>query len=662
MNNSSCLKRLQEELKSKISTGSETYSIPSIWLGKDLTQTENVKVNPYQYFSDVIDSIITDKKDGVNYNQSISRIHGEQRNFGGDWSANTVIYNIFTRLATAYDHNQDGVVGGSTKDITLNADDIRETGTFLKTIAILPYLKSLGIETIYLLPITSIGKYGNKGNLGSPYAIRNPYKIDERLADPLVSLNEEEQFKAFVEAAHVLGMRVVLEFIFRTASKDADWIKEKPEWYYWLDNAKASDYGSPYFSKKQLEELYKIPAGEGEYIAPSKEFRDKFTKPPAKENITDTGSALIGKLDDGTELSIAGAFADWPPDDIQPPWSDVTYLRMYHYDLEAENNFNYIAYNTIRYYDPQLATDENANTELWERIKNIIPHYQQDFGIDGVMIDMGHALPSALKRDMIKLAREIDHDFAFWDENFEVKKSSRDDGYNLVLGYTWTMEHEEGGFAKIVGNEGEHLAALSYFATPETHNTPRAASKTGGVAFSKAAWLFNCFLPAGTPFLHSGFELAETTPVNTGLGFTQEETEFYGSKPLPLFDVCSFDWLNKENIAEFVQKVIQLRNQYKSLVELKDPKSIQVLKSDNKNVVSYCRLHAEAISSAKLFIIINTDYENAQNVKITVPIELSLADTNLPDALSDKMVYCDKESTMSLNLAAGEIQLLHIEG
>ena len=54
----------------------------------------------------------------------------------------------------------------------------------------------------------------------------------------------------------------------------------------------------------------------------------------------------VGVLDDGTRVRIPGAFADWPPDDNQPPWTDVTYLRMYDHP-----DFNYMAYNTIRMYD-----------------------------------------------------------------------------------------------------------------------------------------------------------------------------------------------------------------------------------------------------------------------------------------------------------------------
>ena len=71
----------------------------------------------------------------------------------------------------------------------------------------------------------------------------------------------------------------------------------------------------------------------------------------------------IGTLADGTRLRIPGAFADWPPDDNQPPWGDVTYLRMY-----THPDFNYIGYNTIRMYDTRLTQAEYVNRPLWDRI------------------------------------------------------------------------------------------------------------------------------------------------------------------------------------------------------------------------------------------------------------------------------------------------------
>ena len=520
----------------KEETGEYSYFIPSLWLG-DFSKRENVKINPAKHYGKIIDLILSQKEENINYNTSFSTIKQEIHKFPGDWLSNSNIYNLFVRLTTAYDHNNDGILGGLLSDTTLNNESIRETGTFLKSIAILPYLKELGINTIHLLPITSIGSDGNKGDLGSPYAIKNYYEIDNTLADTLIYLPVEDQFKAFVEAAHILGMRVILEFVFRTASKDADWIKIHPDWFYWIDKNTSQEHISPKFTKKELETILEIPEGKGEYIPPHNDYKNFFKIPPKPDQIRLENGKYIA-LRDNEELKIPSAFADWPPTDIQPPWTDVTYLRMYNYPYDKGENYNYTAYNTIRYYDPEFAKPENANKPLWIMIKNIIPHYQQEFGIDGVMIDMGHALPSELKQDIIKLARENDPDFALINEDFSITKTARDEGYNAVVGHTWVVEYEENGLQKII-NESKDVPIVSWGA-PETHDTPRIAQKAG-ISFSKITWVLYNFLPNLIPYLHGGFELGETLPVNTGLNFTQEEISYYKDKKLPLFCKNSYN-------------------------------------------------------------------------------------------------------------------------
>jgi hypothetical protein len=169
-------------------------------------------------------------------------------------------------------------------------------------------------------------------------------------------------------------------------------------------------------------------------VPPHKIYRDFFTSPPVPELVVKEDGKYIGALPDQTRVKIPGAFADWPPDDNQPPWGDVTYLRMYDHP-----DFNYIAYNTIRMYDSRLATPQHENRPLWERVVGIIPYYQREFHIDGVMIDMGHALPMALKSEMVKTARTIDPNFAFqYFARVGKKATTRSLG---IAGLTSTIRH-----------------------------------------------------------------------------------------------------------------------------------------------------------------------------------------------------------------------------
>ncbi|MDD3147522.1 MAG: hypothetical protein PHD82_09480, partial [Candidatus Riflebacteria bacterium] len=187
-----------------------TYRVPALWVeaGKQ-PQDGNppLTVHPGEFYLNHIEAIEKHSIKDIDPLRSLNQqLPGGE---GGNWVNREAIYNIFVRLTAAYDHNGDGTLGGSKVDLTVNADGIRESGTFLKAIAMLGYIKALGCTTIHLLPVTAIGHDGNKGELGSPYAIRNPYKLEETQADPLLSLGVEDQFRAFIQACHLLGIRVI---------------------------------------------------------------------------------------------------------------------------------------------------------------------------------------------------------------------------------------------------------------------------------------------------------------------------------------------------------------------------------------------------------------------------------------------------------------------
>ena len=483
-----------------------------------------------------------------------------------------------------------GVIGDGKADITMNSHGIRETGTFVKTIALLPYLKQLGINTIHLLPITEIGIEGRKGNMGSPYAIKNPFKIDPLLGDPIVTVSVEDQYKALIEAAHLLGIRVVQEFIFRTASIDSDWSAEHPGWFYWIRNNQK--YAPPKFTAKELEQILKVPKGKGKYIPPAKSYRALFDVPPGQIN--------------HKNLKIASAFADWPPDDLQPPWSDVTYLRLFHFDYVLENNYNYIAYNTIRFYDPELANEKHINHELWDKTADIIPYYQKTFGIDGAMIDMGHALPNPLKSKIITKARDIDPNFAFWDENFDNKEETRHDGYNAVIGDAWYKITKRNGLKNLIKSSLKKNP-LPSFGASETHNSPRYGFQQ--MNKKKAVWLLFNMMPNAVPFLHNGFELNEYLPVNTGLNFSKKESDFFTNQPLALFYKSALIWDTNTNIVSFIIKISAIKLRYPWIF---DGENISILKTSNPKVLGFQKTH----STKHSIVLFNTNFYRKEKFSI----------------------------------------------
>jgi glycosidase len=633
----SALKRVKREYTGR----TFPYAVPGLW-GSSGGGGKAVNVDPFDYYIGAV-------RNAMEAVPSLGRLGAPAPHAAsaGEWTKDAVIYNMFVRTTSAFDHDGNGRL-----DFPVNGDGFRETGTFLKAIAMLPYIKRLGADTVHLLPITSIGHDGNKGTLGSPYAIRNPYEIDENLSEPLLGLDAKTEFRAFVEAAHRMGIRVVVEFVFRTAAKDADWVKEHPEWMYWIRESVAlrdprhqeeSRYGSPIFTPAELEQIHRdVKAGNlGNLLPPHKVYRAFFTPAPDPGSVKKEGGRYIGRLADGTRAKIPGAFADWPPDDNQPPWGDVTYLRMY-----THPDFNYIGYNTIRMYDTRLTRVEYVNRPLWDKIVGIIPYYQGEFRIDGVMIDMGHALPAELKAEMVAAARKKDPDFAFWDENFSITPKSREEGYNAVFGYLWVDEHHPMKMSEFFSRLASEASPIPFFGTPENHNTPRAASRPGGTAYARWALVINSFIPA-VPFIHSGYELAERYPINTGLDFTLEQIRQFPSERLPLFSEYGYNWLSKEEFTPFISEVLSLRARYHSLIVDPSPATFRILPADNPAVLAFERVSPG--DGMRIAVAGNTDF----HAGVSFRIHLKTVKSSVKDQLHGRHLNV-RDGALEATLGPGE--------
>jgi hypothetical protein len=427
---------------------------------------------------------------------------------------------------------------------------------------------------------------------------------------------------------------VVVEFVFRTASKDADWVREHPDWFYWIEAAVPDrqtghederSYGAPVFTQDELERIKtRVERGDLEnLIAPHAIYRDMFTQSPDPENVEMMDGSWIGTLADGRQVRIPGAFADWPPDDPQPPWSDVTYLRMYDHP-----DFNYIAYNTVRMYDRSLAQPENRVGALWEQIIGILPYYQRSFGIDGVMIDMGHALPMPLKQRMVNTARDINADFAFWDENFSITQKSREEGYNAVIGNYWWLGYRPKQLVDdMLRTCAESGYPLPFFAVPESHNTPRAAARPGGAEYGRLLWALGALLPA-LPFCHAGFEIAETMPVNTGLDFAPETLPDYPAEKLPLFSETAYAWDDRSNLVTWIERTLGIRERYADLVKDANPVTFELVASSNPSVWAVIRRRNAQV----LYIVFNLNWEGEEAFAIELPTERA----QLTDLLGDE--------------------------
>lgn len=99
-----------------------------------------------------------------------------------------------------------------------------EEGTFQAVIKKLPYIKSLGVDIIWLMPIFPIGEKGRKGTIGCPYAVR-----DFREINP--DYGTVKDFHELVTGIHQIGMKVIIDFVPNHGSNDNVLMDEHPEWF-----------------------------------------------------------------------------------------------------------------------------------------------------------------------------------------------------------------------------------------------------------------------------------------------------------------------------------------------------------------------------------------------------------------------------------------------
>ena len=110
-------------------------------------------------------------------------------------------------------------------------------GTFVTAAKELDRVAAMGFDVVYLPPIHPVGKVHRKGrnnnvnagpgDVGSPWAIGSDEGGHDAI-DP--ELGTAEDFEAFVQRSHDLGMEVALDFALQCAP-DHPWVKEHQEWF-----------------------------------------------------------------------------------------------------------------------------------------------------------------------------------------------------------------------------------------------------------------------------------------------------------------------------------------------------------------------------------------------------------------------------------------------
>jgi glycosidase len=133
-------------------------------------------------------------------------------------------------------------------------------GTFRGFLKELPRLHDMGVETLWLMPITPISVKNRKGSLGSYYACSDHTSVNPEFGTL-------EEFTLLVSEAHTLGMKVLIDWVANHTGCDHWWIKEHPEYYrknlhgdfydaHGWDDVYDLNYDNPHLRLAMIEAMY----------------------------------------------------------------------------------------------------------------------------------------------------------------------------------------------------------------------------------------------------------------------------------------------------------------------------------------------------------------------------------------------------------------------
>ena len=197
---------------------------------------------------------------------------------------------------------------------------------------------------------------------------------------------------------------------------------------------------------------------------------------------------------------------------------------------------------------------------------------------------------------------------------------------------------------------------MNIFGTQETHNTPRATMRYG-TTFSRMGYAIMAFLPHVVPFIHSGYELGEKMPVNTGVGFSADESHFYRSLPLSLFNKGIYGWENPENITRFISRINAARDKNLSMVIDTREASYDRphIESYENDCIAYRRIDPKD-PSRQIIVVANANMYSSRKFYLHAPYTGA---RQVADVVSG-MLHTFTADWLSYDMRAGEVIVLEL--
>ena len=114
--------------------------------------------------------------------------------------------------------------GNGTNIYEVNVRQYTKEGTLMAFMEHIPRLYRMGIDILWLMPITPISVEKRQGTYGSYYAAQSYTDIDP-------SYGTADDFKELIATAHSFGMKVIIDWVANHTGYDHQWTVKYPGWY-----------------------------------------------------------------------------------------------------------------------------------------------------------------------------------------------------------------------------------------------------------------------------------------------------------------------------------------------------------------------------------------------------------------------------------------------
>lgn len=271
-----------------------------------------------------------------------------------------------------------------------------EHGTFATAAAMLPYVKEMGFEVVYLPPIHPIGEKNRKGpnntlvagpsDPGSPWAIGSHYGGHTAVHPDLGTLDD---FDHFLDVAGRHGLDVALDIAFQCAP-DHPWVTEHPGWFKKLPDGSIRYAENP---PKRYEDIVPFDFECEDWLELWRALRDVVLFWAAR-------NVRVFRVDNPHTKPFA--FWEWLIGEVRKQYPDTVFLSeaftrpavLHHLaKVGFSQSYTYFTWRNTKQEIIEYITELNEGPghaylrpNFWPNTPDILPHYLQAGGRPAFML------------------------------------------------------------------------------------------------------------------------------------------------------------------------------------------------------------------------------------------------------------------------------------